>query len=162
MWWPVCFWADWCSGSGWPGNPDWPHGLAGLSGGQVFGASVLVAGAMMVVSRGTDGYPPEDAATLGGILLGANVGVFYEMQRVRFADRGSWIQILGRLVVGLVLLVAVREGMALLYGVAIPDYESTIWLERTLRFVRYTVVGLTLTWWVPALFVRLGLASKIN
>jgi len=69
------------------------------------------------------------------------------------------MQLAGRLILGFVVLVVVLEGMALVYGVVLPDYETIVWGERTLRFVRYVVVGLTLTWWIPALFVRFGLAK---
>ena len=134
---------------------------AGLSLGQVAGGSILVALAVALVIPGdATGYPAQDAATVAGLLLGVNVGLYMELHRVRFATAGTWTQLAGRLVLGFVLLMAVREGMALVYGVVLPDYEAVIWIERTLRFVRYLVVGLTLTWWIPALFVRLGLAAR--
>lgn len=133
-----------------------------LSLGQVVAGSVALAALMLFVTRGEDGYPVEDAATLAGVIVGANVGIFYEARRVGFSAMGGWAQRLARLAVGLVILAVVREGLALLFGVILPDFEQILWLERTLRFIRYAVVGLTLTWWIPALFVRVGLAPKMQ
>ncbi|MBP7963244.1 MAG: phosphatase PAP2 family protein [Caldilineaceae bacterium] len=130
-----------------------------LSLGQVVGGSALLALAVLFLVPGDGSYPVQDAATLGGLVLGANVGFHMEAHRVRFATAGSWMQLAGRLVLGFVVLMVVREGLALVFGVVLPDYETIVWVERTLRFVRYGVVGLTLTWWIPALFVRLGLAK---
>lgn len=132
---------------------------AGLSLGQVVMGSILMALAVLLLIPGDGSYPAQDAATLSGLLLGANVGFYMEAHRVRFATAGSWMQLAGRLILGFVVLLVVREGMALVYGAALPDYETIIWVERTLRFARYGVVGLTLTWWVPLLFVGLGLAK---
>ena len=132
----------------------------GLSLGQVVGGSTVLALAVLLLVPGDGSYPAQDAATLGGLLLGANVGFYMEAHRVRFATAGSWKQLAGRLILGVVALMVVREGMAFVYGVVLPDYESMVWVERILRFVRYAMVGLTLSWWVPVLFVRLGLATK--
>ena len=139
-----------------PGVANW---AARLSLPSVLIGSLVAAAAMMLVSIDATGFPAEDSATLAGILLGANVGVALEVSRVRFQISATWMQRLGRLVMGIVVLMLVREGLALLYGALIPDYESMLGLERTLRFVRYTAVGLVLTWIIPALFVRLGLAQ---
>ena len=132
---------------------------ASFSLGQVMGGSLIMALALLFLTPGDGTYPVQDAATLSGLLLGANVGFYMEAHRVRFATAGSWTQLAGRLILGFVLLIVVREGMALVFGLVLPDYETIVWVERTLRFVRYGIVGLTLTWWIPALFVRLGLAK---
>ena len=101
-------------------------------------------------------WPVELAASQSGLLFGALVGLDAERRRVRFAVAGSWQQKTGRYLLGLMFLLLAWAGLRAVFGLM----EGGHLVESVLRIVRYAVVGLTVTWWGPVLFVRLGLAHK--
>ena len=101
------------------------------------------------------GYPAEDSATITGTWLGTNVGLYYETRRVGFSSVGTWGQRLLRYGVGLLVVIVVWGGLRAVFGA----FDAGHGLAIALRFIRYTITGLVLTWFVPALFLRLGLAT---
>ena len=111
---------------------------------------------LFVVPDGPDGYPTEAAATNSGVLLGINLGFFYEARRTRFSSSGAWRQYVGRYVLGLVLVVAVWAGLRVIFG----QVEAGHFVSIILRFIRFALTGCMMVWWAPALFVRLGLAKE--
>ena len=128
-----------------------------------FGHSVSLAAAISIpllllflMPDDAEGYPAVAAATSAGILLGVNLGFFYEARYTRFACPGTVSQHVGRYFLGLILVLAFWVGLRLAFGLVEADYFVTI----LLRFVRYALAGCALTWWAPALFVRLGLAAQ--
>ncbi len=126
-----------------------------LSSGQIMAlAAVLSVSALLLMPSGGKPWPVEIAATEAGLVSGVLVGIDAEKRRVRFAVEGSGKQKIGRYLLGLILLVVVWAGLRALFGLLDGGYL----LQSGLRIVRYTLIGLTVTWWVPALFVRLGLA----
>ena len=81
---------------------------------------------------------------LGGyVLLTATKGHFY-------ASEGGW-QRLARFVVGLVGLFVLYFGLGQLF----PDNADFI--SYALRFLRYTLIGLWVSWWGPLMFEKIGL-----
>ena len=104
------------------------------------------------------GYPSEAITTVSGVLMGASIGFVFEAQRVRFSVSGSWGQKLLRYVVGAVFIGVFWLGLRILFSFVSGGHA----VEIALRFVRYAVSGLALSWWAPALFVRLGLAKTMN
>lgn len=81
---------------------------------------------------------------LGGyVLLTANKGYF-------FAGEGDWKR-LARFLVGLVGLLILYFGL----GQIFPDKADLI--SYFLRFVRYTLIGLWVSWWGPLFFERINL-----
>ena len=103
-----------------------------------------------------NGYPAAGATTIAGVLLGLNVGFFFETRRVRFGGAATLPQLAGRYVVGLIFVAAFWLGLRLLFGFIPGGYGVQI----ALRFVRYALTGCALGWWAPAAFVKLGLAES--
>ncbi|RLT38245.1 MAG: phosphatase PAP2 family protein [Chloroflexi bacterium] len=128
-----------------------------LPSGQVMGlAAALSVLALLLMPGGGKPWPVEIAATEAGLIFGVLVGLDVERRRVRFAVAGSALQKIGRYLLGLCLLVLVWAGLRALFGLI----DGGHLIESGLRVVRYALIGLTVTWWVPALFVRMGLAGK--
>lgn len=128
-----------------------------LTSGQVMGlAAALSVLALVWMPSGGRAWPVEIAATEAGLIFGVLVGLDVEKRRVRFAVAGSALQKIGRYLLGLILLVLVWAGLRALFGLI----DGGHLLESGLRVVRYALIGFTVTWWVPALFVRLGLAGE--
>lgn len=111
---------------------------------------------LFIVPADALGYPAEVGATVAGVLLGTNIGLYYEAKLVQFSVDGSWGKRLLRYILGLVLVVIVWAGLRTIFGLV--DAEHTI--SIILRFIRYALTALTLVWWAPAAFLRLGLAEK--
>jgi membrane-associated phospholipid phosphatase len=123
----------------------------------VLTAAILVPLLVFFLFPGDNiGYPAKDTATLSGILLGANVGFFYEARRVRFAVSGSWQQRLLRYLFGLVFVAVFWFGLRLFFDLIEVGY----FVEMVLRFFRYAIAACALTWWAPAAFIRLRLAER--
>ncbi|MFQ5576900.1 MAG: phosphatase PAP2 family protein, partial [Anaerolineae bacterium] len=118
---------------------------------------VAVPLALLLLMPGDEsGYPAEGGATITGMLLGANIGFFYEARRVRMAVAGSVGRRVMRYVLGLAMVVVFWIGLRLLFGLIPGGHAAAI----ALRFIRYAITGCALTWWAPAAFVRLGLAGQ--
>lgn len=142
----VSLWAE-------PRLADW---YGRLSSRQVTALAVMLSAlALVVMPSGGRPWPVEIASTEAGLILGALIGFDREKRQVGFAVAGSPVQKIGRYLIGLFLLVLVWAGLRALFGAI----DGGHLLESSLRVVRYALTGLTITWWLPALFVRLGLAS---
>jgi len=111
---------------------------------------------LFVIPGDESGYPAEGAATITGVLLGLNVGFFFEARRVRFGGVATLPQLAGRYVVGLVFVAIFWLGFRTLFSFIPGGYGVQI----ALRFIRYALTGCALSWWAPAAFVRLGLAES--
>jgi hypothetical protein len=69
-----------------------------------------------------------------------------------FNARGPWSKRLARLVLGLVVLVALRFGLGAIFPRE-PELAGAIF-----RYVRYVIMVLWATWLAPWVFVKLRLA----
>ncbi len=101
-----------------------------------------------------DPYSLDGVFTVAGTWFGMLCGfVVVTEKRGRFlAGEGGWRRLL-RFVVGLV-------GIAVLYlglGAVFPEGENLI--SFALRFLRYTLIGLWVSWWGPLAFEKLGLLA---
>jgi membrane-associated phospholipid phosphatase len=96
----------------------------------------------------------EVAGALAGMILGAWIGLAVEERVVRFSPDGTRLQRSLRLVIGLVVLVALRFGLKAIFP------EDPLALGLAFRAMRYALMMLwaALAW--PWLFVRLGLAKS--
>jgi membrane-associated phospholipid phosphatase len=101
-------------------------------------------------------YPAERAVTLAGLFLGVSLGFIAEIGQVRFLVRGRLPQKILRYLLGIFLAVLFWLGLRLLFGFVEVSYP----VESLLRFVRYALTGIAITWLAPLLFVRLGLAEQ--
>ena len=136
-------------------EPQLAEWYSHLTSGQVFSlAALLSLLALALMPSGGRAWPVEIASTEAGLIFGVLVGLDVEKRRVRFAVAGSVAQKIGRYVLGLFLLVLVWAGLRALFGLI----DGGHLVESGLRIIRYALIGLTVTWWAPALFVRLGLA----
>ncbi len=121
--------------------------LARRSVGVQVGLAVAVPVALLLL------YSSGDAIPAMGTLVGLGVGIVVESRTVRFSARGPLWQRAARLVLGVVVIMILREGLKL----AFPGPGETLYL--LFRAVRYGLVGLWVTWGGPWTFVRLRLAG---
>jgi membrane-associated phospholipid phosphatase len=100
---------------------------------------------------------PTYAFTLAGALFGAIAGYVLMKRYAFFENKGSGLQQLGRYVLGLVLLLVLYTGLDILFGMITTD--KTI-LGYTLRYVRYASATFLVTFIVPWIFLKIGLAKR--
>ena len=86
-------------------------------------------------------------------LFGAGVGLVLERSRVRFLVHGPIWQRIVRYLLGIIVAGAIWAGL----GEVFPD--DPLWLALPLRFLRYTLLTLWVTYYAPLLFVKLKLAQ---
>lgn len=91
-------------------------------------------------------------ATVAG-LLGFGIGILLESSRIRFRAGGPIWQRVLRYVLGIVVAVGIWAGLRAVFP-AEPE-----WLALPLRFVRYLILLLWVTYFAPWVFVKLRLAS---
>jgi membrane-associated phospholipid phosphatase len=97
-----------------------------------------------------------DNATLATAgLLGLSIGYLLEASRIRFLVDGPWWKRLARLVVGGIGVLLIWQGL----GRVFPD--EPLALALPLRFLRYFLLSLWVTYYGPLLFVRLRLADAL-
>jgi membrane-associated phospholipid phosphatase len=98
-------------------------------------------------------HASNDALAAMGVLIGLGVGMVFEGRAVRFNTTGTIWQRGLRLILGVIVVIVLREGLKLvLPGSGDPLY--VFW-----RVVRYSLVGLWTAVGGPWVFVRLKLAS---
>ena len=97
-------------------------------------------------------YNLEGAFTLSGTFFGMLSGyVILQARKGRFfASEGGWKRLV-RLFSGLVGLFVLYFGL----GYIFPDNADAV--SYFLRFLRYTLIGLWVSWWGPILFEKLNL-----
>ncbi len=132
---------------------DW---IGRLRGSQVFWLSLAFSLLLLFLHPGDEAdYPAPAAVSLSALIFGLNVGFFYERARVRFSLSATWLQRLGRILVGSLFIGVFWLGLRMLFGLVDVGVVGAV----ILRYVRYALTGFALTWWAPAAFVRLGLAG---
>ena len=102
----------------------------------------------------------EDMIASLGVLLGLGMGFVLEGSRVRFTVDGEWWMRLLRYALGLAGALATLYGLRWLFGLVAPE-GTTIFLVLALRFVRYGATAFVSAFYLPMLFVRLGLADDM-
>ncbi|MBN1543712.1 phosphatase PAP2 family protein [candidate division KSB1 bacterium] len=100
-------------------------------------------------------FPEPHAFLVVALFTGLSAGLIGEKRWIRFSETGSIPMKLARAMVGLLVIVLLYGGLKLvLPGEAVSGWPWS-------RFVRYWFVGFSVTLAIPALFVRLGLASRL-
>jgi membrane-associated phospholipid phosphatase len=99
-------------------------------------------------------YPSDDSLSAMGVFFGAGVGFVLTAQWVHFSAAGPLWQRVLRLLLGAVVLLALRFGLKAIFPV---KGEA---LYALMRFVRYAVVGLWAGLGAPWLFLKLRLAQS--
>jgi hypothetical protein len=95
----------------------------------------------------------ENVTTAVAALIGFGIGILMEGSRVRFTVDGPIWQRVGRYLLGMLVTVAIWAGIRLVTP------EEPLALSLGLRFVRYTLLTLWISWYAPALFVWLKLTE---
>jgi membrane-associated phospholipid phosphatase len=119
--------------------------------------SVVVPLALLFVHPfDVDGtYPAELAATTMGTFLGMSVGFILERECIRFKVDGLWWKRGLRFILGMVLVVIFYLGLK----AAFPKGVSHA-VAIALRVVRYSLVGFSVAFLAPWLFVATSLAER--
>lgn len=102
----------------------------------------------------------EEMISSLGVLLGLGAGFVLEGSRVRFSVAGEWWMRLLRYGVGLIGSLVMLYGLRWLFGLLLPE-DTAVWLTLILRLVRYTATALVATFFLPMLFVQVGLADRL-
>ena len=100
-------------------------------------------------------YPAKIAATIMGTILGMSIGFILEREHVRFKVDGLWWRRGLRFVLGMVLVVIFYLGLKVVF----PE-EVSHSVAITLRMVRYSLVGFSMAFLAPWLFVATSLAER--
>jgi membrane-associated phospholipid phosphatase len=95
----------------------------------------------------------EGMATSFGALLGLGIGINLEASRTRFMVDGPIWQRVARYLLGLAVTVAIYIGLKAVFP------ADPLWLAIPFRILRYMLLTLWMSYYGPALFVRVGLAS---
>jgi membrane-associated phospholipid phosphatase len=119
--------------------------------------SVVVPLALLFVHPfDVDGtYPAELAATTMGTFLGMSIGFILEQGRIRFKVDGLWWKRGLRFILGMVLVIIFYLGLK----VVSPE-EVSHSVAIALRMVRYSLVGFSVAFLAPWLFVATSLAER--
>ena len=96
----------------------------------------------------------RNVVSSAGVLFGLMVAGARLQRRGGFSARGSATQRAARLALGLVVVLMLWQGLA----VVLPRDDSV--LAYGLRFARYALVGAWVAGLAPALFIRLGWATR--
>lgn len=90
-------------------------------------------------------------------LFGAGIGFTFEKNRVCFqADGVLWKRIL-RYLIGMAIALLIWRGGSILSDIINPN--DSVWLAYPLRFIRYSLLGLWISYYAPSVFVLLNLAE---
>ncbi len=116
----------------------------------------IPAGVDSALADAADIYETHVVVRELGIVLGILTGFTIEESRVRFLNPKEIWKKLACLLVGAVVLVALY--MAGDWLIDLITTDELLLVALPLRFIFFTLVGLTATWYVPKLFVGLGLA----
>lgn len=99
----------------------------------------------------------EAVIQYAAMLLGMGVGFTFEKNRVCFkADGALWKRIV-RYLLGMTVTLLIWRGGSMLTDIINPN--DSLWLNYPLRFIRYTLLGLWVTYYAPSVFVWLNLAD---
>jgi len=100
-------------------------------------------------------YPAELAATTMGTILGMSIGFILEQEHIRFKVDGLWWKRGLRFILGMVLVVIFYLGLKVVF----PE-EMSHAVAIALRMVRYSLVGFSMAFLAPWLFVVTSLAER--
>ncbi len=98
-------------------------------------------------------YNFDNLLTTLGALMGLGIGLTFLDRRFIFLGEGSLKERLLRYPVGLIGVVLLWAGLDQIF----PDQLT--WASLSFRFLRYTLIGLWISYGAPQMFSRLGIAS---
>ncbi len=102
-------------------------------------------------------YSLDDLIVSMGALFGLAAGVIlFDSQ---FEAGGPLLKRVGRYLVGLIGVILLWRGLGLVFALFAPDDTA---LAYTLRYIRYTLIGVWTAAWAPQIFIKLGLAEAVE
>lgn len=107
-------------------------------------------------SFATQARTPTYMFTLAGALFGAVAGYALMKQHAPFENKGSGLQLLGRYVLGIIVVLLLYTGLDILFARIAAD--ETL-LGYVLRYLRYASVTFTVTFILPWIFLKIKLAK---
>ncbi len=116
--------------------------------GWQIGLTVLVTLLLLLVFPTYD----DNGITEAALIFSGGIGVALERRYVRFSIKGSPTSQLLRLLLGLVVLIALRFGLKAAF--------EPLGSELTFRFIRYTAMGLWFLAGAPWVFLKLKLVER--
>ncbi|RME82876.1 MAG: phosphatase PAP2 family protein [Caldilineae bacterium] len=132
-----------------------PRVLAWSPAVQVVAAAALSALVLLLFPGDWEGVRPAgDGVRDAALLFGLLIGLVWDHHSLHFQVRGTWPRRLLRFVLGLVLVLLAYFALDILFGIIAGE---AVWLQQSLRFVRYAVVGFVIPGAGPWLFQRLRL-----
>jgi membrane-associated phospholipid phosphatase len=131
-------------------EPRMEHWLSRQTLGLQLGLTLAVPAALLLVC--SSGH----ATAAMGTLIGLGVGIVVEGRAVRFSPDGPIWQRAARFIVGIVVIVGLREGLKPVF----PAQGEAFYVF--FRVFRYGLVGLWAALAGPWVFQRLGLASSMK
>ena len=99
-------------------------------------------------------WPAASAIPSAATLWGMSIGFAIERRWIHFEGGGVWWVRILRGVLGLLVVMAVYTGMHVLL-----PFKEPYGLYMAARAMRYVLVGLSVSWWLPALFKWTGLST---
>lgn len=102
-------------------------------------------------------HPTSEFVTAAALFSFGITGLLLEQSTTHFDVVGPWKTRLIRYVVGLIGLIVIWGGLRVLFKPLAPDGTA---LSLMLRWLRYGLTALWMTWGAPALFLRLHLAQQ--
>lgn len=112
---------------------------------QLLLAIILPLGLLLI-------HPVADTIAAMAVLMGLGIGLAMAHRFVPYAVNGAWPQRAGRYVVGIIVLLAIYLGLSAVF----PEEGEPLYIQ--LRFVRYALMGLWISYGAPWLFTRIRLA----
>ncbi len=113
--------------------------------------------ALRALGMAAEGFAFEEVIQYTAILLGMGIGFTFEKNRVCFKSDGVLWKRIARYVIGMAVTILIWRGGSILTDIINPN--DSLWLNYPLRFLRYTLLGLWVAYYAPALFVLFNLAD---
>ena len=97
-------------------------------------------------------HPVPDTIAATAVLNGVGVGLSLSHRLIHFEATGAWWQRTARYVVGIIVLLAIDLGLSVVF----PEEGESLYVQ--LRFLRYALMGLWISFGAPWVFTRARLA----
>jgi membrane-associated phospholipid phosphatase len=95
--------------------------------------------------------------TLSGALFGSLCGYVWMQNYAPFKSDDDWVKRLGRYVLGIAGMLVIYYGLDVLFALIAVDESVTGYI---LRYLRYSIVTIWVTFLSPWIFLRIGLAER--
>jgi membrane-associated phospholipid phosphatase len=101
-------------------------------------------------------HPVADTIAAMAVLMGLGIGLALCQRFVAFSVKGVWWQQTARYIVGIIVLLAIYLGLSAVF----PEEGESSYIQ--LRFVRYALLGVWISYGAPWLFTHVRLVPMVN